>query len=217
MIRGVIIEGLSTAGKTRVFSAIKRLHSQIHYAEKTIIAISEHYTQVLHSYQGILKAMEKEEHIRLLNRQVDYIEEQYNWINSLGHTKPSNGVFYLLERFHINHRAAFINSAEIESMEERLSKLNAHCVLLTLSKDTVESRFIESRSEAWKSYVMKNHSTVTEACEKYLEDQEKLRKCAKQSLIPTVEINTDKEDWDSYAKKILMEINYRELLDDMKI
>ncbi|WP_194542613.1 hypothetical protein [Paenibacillus sp. JZ16] len=95
--------------------------------------------------------MEKEEHILLLNRQVDYIEEQYNWIDSLGHTKPSNGIFYLLERFHINHRAAFLNSAEIESMGERLSRLNAHCVLLTLSNDTVESRFIESRSEAWKT------------------------------------------------------------------
>jgi hypothetical protein len=46
MIRGVIIEGLSTAGKTTVFSAIKRLHSQIHNAEKTIIAISEHYAEI---------------------------------------------------------------------------------------------------------------------------------------------------------------------------
>lgn len=43
MIRGVIIEGLSTTGKTSVFSAIKKLHSQTYNSEKTIIAISEHY------------------------------------------------------------------------------------------------------------------------------------------------------------------------------
>ncbi|MFD0681470.1 MULTISPECIES: hypothetical protein [unclassified Paenibacillus] len=207
MIRGVIIEGLSTAGKTSVFSAIKKVHSQTHHGEKTIIAISEHYTQVLHSYQGVLRSMDKDEHIQLLNRHVGYLEQQYNWIDSLGHTKPSNGVFYLLERFHLNHRAAFINFAEIEMLEKRLSRLNAHCVLLTLSQDAVEPRFIESRSQAWKSYVMENHSTVTEACQKFLEDQEKLRICAKQSLIPTLEINTDEEDWDSYAKQILMELN----------
>ncbi|UKS27316.1 hypothetical protein LOZ80_38790 [Paenibacillus sp. HWE-109] len=183
MIRGVIIEGLSTSGKTSVFSAIKRLHSQTHNGEKTIIAISEHYSQVLHSYQGVLRSMDKVEHIQLLNRHVDYLEQQFEWIDALGHTKPSNGVFYLLERFNVNHRAAFINSEEIEMLEKRLLKLNAQCILLTVSKDAVESRFIESRGEVWKSYVMKNHPTVTEACKKFLEDQEKLRMCSKQSLI----------------------------------
>jgi len=207
MIRGVIIEGLSTVGKTSVFSAIKRIHSQTNNAEKTIIAISEHYSQVLHSCQGILRSMAKDEHIQFLYRHVEYIEQQYNWIDSLGHTKSSNGVFYILERFNVNHRAAFINSEEIEMLEKRLSRLNAHCVLLTLSQDAVESRFIESRGEARKSYVMENHSTVTDACQKFLEDQEKLRMCAKQSLIPTVEINTDEADWDSYAKQILVELN----------
>jgi len=203
MIRGVIIEGLSTAGKTSVFSAVKRLHSRTCNGEKTIIAISEHYSQVLHSYHGVLRSMDKDEHVQLLNRHVDYLEQQFDWIDSLGHSKPSNGVFYLFERFHVNHRAAFINSAEIEVLEKRLSRLNAHCVLLTLSQDAVEPRFIDSRSEAWKAYVMEKHPTVRDACQKFLEDQEKLRMCAKQSLIPTLEINTDEADWDSYAKQIV--------------
>lgn len=202
MIRGVIIEGLSTTGKSSVFSALKRLHSQTHNGEKTIIAVSEHYSQVLHSYKGVLRAMDKDEHIQLLSRHVDYLEQQYNWIDSLGHTKPSNGVFYLLERFHINHRAAFKTSSEIEMLEKRLSRLNSHCVLLTLSQDVVKPRYIESRGEAWRSYVMENQSTETESCQKFLEDQEKLRMYAKQSLIPTLEINTDEADWDYYAKQI---------------
>ncbi|CAG7652204.1 hypothetical protein PAESOLCIP111_06481 [Paenibacillus solanacearum] len=206
MIRGVIIEGLSTVGKTSVFSAIKRIHCQTHNGEKAIIAISEHYSQVLHSYQGVLRSMDKDEHIQLLNRHVEYLEQQFEWIDSLGHMKPLNGLFYLLERFNVNHRAAFKDSDEIEMLEKRLSRLNAHCILLTLSPDAVEPRFIESRGEAWKSYVMENHPTVTEACQKFLEDQEKLRMCAKQSLIPTLEINTDEADWDSYAKQILAEL-----------
>jgi hypothetical protein len=203
MIRGVIIEGLSTTGKTSVFSAIKRLHSQTHRGEKTIIAISEHYSQVLHSYQGVLRTMDQEEHIQLLKRHVDYIEQQHHWIHSLGHTKPANGIFYLLERFHLNHRAAFGCSAEIERLEQRLSRLNARCVLLTLSAAAVEPRYVDSRSAAWKSYVMENHASAAAACQKFEEDQEKLRLCAQQSPIPTLEINTDEADWDRYAQQIL--------------
>jgi hypothetical protein len=208
MMRGVIIEGLSTTGKTSVFSAIKRFHSSESYkSEKTIIAISEHYSQVLHSFQGVLRAMDKDEHIQLLNRHVDYLEQQNKWMDSLGHTKTSHGVFYILERFHLNHRAAFIDSTEIKILEQRLSRLNAQNVLLTLSPEAVASRFIESRGEAWKTYVMENHSSVDEACQKFLHNQEKLRLCAKESLIPTLEINTDEAEWDSYAKQILMKLN----------
>jgi hypothetical protein len=203
MIRGVIIEGLSTAGKTSVFAAIKKRHSQALEVEKTIIALSEHYSQILHSYKGVLRSMTKDEHIPLLSGHVDYLEQQYNWINTLSHEKVSSGVFYLFERFNVNHRAAFGSSPEIGLIEQRLSKLNAHCVLLTLSPAVVESRFIESRGENWKSYVLQNHSTVNDACLKFLDNQENLRRCAKQSSIPTLEINTDDGDWDSYAKQIL--------------
>jgi hypothetical protein len=172
-----------------------------------MIAISEHYSQILHSDHGVIRSLKLDEHIKLLKRHVDYLEQLHNWIDSLGHTKPSNGVFYILERFHLNHRAAFADLIEIETLEQRLSKLNALCVLLTLSPDVVESRFVESRGEDWKSYVTGNYSTTTEACRKFLEDQEKLRKCAKQSLIHTLEFNTDDVDWDSYAKQILEKLN----------
>ncbi|QHW29644.1 hypothetical protein GZH47_01530 [Paenibacillus rhizovicinus] len=204
MIRGIIIEGMSTVGKTSLFFAIKRLQSQTEHCEKTIIALSEHYSQVLHSYQGVLRSMDKDEHLSLLSRHVDYLERQYDWIHSLGHSKPSNGILFLFERFHANHRAAFEVSPEIESLEKRLFKMNARCVLLTLSQDAVAPRFIESRGEAWKSYVMGNHTTVSEACHNFLEGQDKLRTCTKQSIIPTIEINTDEADWESYAKRILM-------------
>lgn len=81
--------------------------------------------------------------------------------------------------------------------------MNAHCVLLTLSPDVVESRFIESRGEDWKLNVLKTHPTIHDACLEFLNNQEKMRRCAKQSGIPFLEINTDDADWDSYAKQIL--------------
>jgi hypothetical protein len=203
LIQGLIIEGLSTAGKTSVFSALKILHSQTPNVEKTMIAITEHYSQVFNSFHGVLKSLEQVEHIQLLKRHVDYLEQLHKWIESLGHMKQSNGVFFILERFHLNHRAAYANHTDIAMLEKRLSKLNALCVLLTISPDFVESRFVESRGMDWKSFVMQNSSSTDEVCLRFLQDQEKLRKCAKQSFLPMLEINTDDADWDSYAKQIM--------------
>ncbi|WNQ14111.1 hypothetical protein MJA45_14155 [Paenibacillus aurantius] len=203
MIRGVIIEGMSTAGKTSTFAAIKQVHSHLPNAERTTVAISEHYSQVLHSHHGSLRKMAREDHLQFLGRHVDYLEQQAEWIHSLGNTKVSNGTFFLLERFHLNHRAAFQDDREIEKLEKRLTRLNALCVLLTLSEDIVESRYLDSRGEHWKAYVMQNHRTAAEACQTFLKEQERLRQGAKLSPIPTLEINTDGADWEGYANRIL--------------
>ncbi len=206
MIQGIIIEGLSTAGKTSLLSALKKVHSQTPNVQRTMISVSEHYSQVLHQDHGQLRSMQQNEHIELLKLHVDYLELLHNWNYSLGHTNLTSGVFYILERFHLNHRGAYGSSTEIEALEQRLSKLNAQCVLLTLSPDAVEPRFIVSRGEDWKSYILKDHSSVTEACEKFLADQEKLRTCAKQSLVPMMEINTDNAEWEDYGRQLLTKL-----------
>jgi thymidylate kinase len=205
LIKGVIIEGLPTVGKTSLLKAIKRLHSDSTNVARTMIAISEHYLQILYSDHGILRTLEQNEHIRLLSYHVDYLEHLHNWISPLGHTKETHGIFYIFERFHLGHRAAFTDNKEMEILEQRLINLNAQCVLLTLSADIVESRYVKSRGEEWKSFVMQYHSATSEeeTCIRFLESQEKLRNCARESRIPTLEINTDIVDWDFYAKRIL--------------
>ncbi|OZB98709.1 hypothetical protein CJP46_06110 [Paenibacillus sp. XY044] len=168
-----------------------------------MIALSEHYSQILHSDHGVLRSLDQNEHISLLNQHIDYLEQLYGWIASLGQTKPSNGIFFILERFHLNHRAAFADHSKIEALEQRLLRLNARCILLTLSPEAVPARYVESRGEAWRTYVMANHPSAEDACRKFVEDQEALRSCMKQSLLPAVEINTDDAAWDAYASQIL--------------
>lgn len=51
-----------------------------------MIAVSEHYSQVLHSDHGVLRSLPPDEHLGLLNRHVDYLEQLHRWIESLGHT-----------------------------------------------------------------------------------------------------------------------------------
>jgi len=52
---------------------------------------------------------------------------------------------------------------------------------------------------------MQNHQTASDACQAFMDNQERLRHCEKQSIIPAIEIRTDEADWDSYARKILEE------------
>jgi adenylate kinase len=113
LIKGVIIEGLPTVGKTSLLKALKRIHSQLTNDARTMIAISEHYSQILYSDHGVLRNLEQNEHIRLLSHHVDYLEHLHNWISPLGHTKESHGIFYILERFHLGHRSIFTDHKEI--------------------------------------------------------------------------------------------------------
>ncbi|GAA4827470.1 hypothetical protein GCM10023310_00100 [Paenibacillus vulneris] len=54
---------------------------------------------------------------------------------------------------------------------------------------------------------MKGFSSPAEACHKFVSGQETMRICAQQSLVPTLEINTDNADWDCYA-----DTNYEEIV-----
>ena len=45
--------------------------------EHTMLVLSEHYSQVLHSAHGVLRFLKQEEHLELLERHVDYIDQLY--------------------------------------------------------------------------------------------------------------------------------------------
>lgn len=63
--RGIILEGYSNAGKTSVLKSLKKLQA-CDDAERSIIILSEHYSQVLHKVNGELKWLGREEHLQLL-------------------------------------------------------------------------------------------------------------------------------------------------------
>jgi thymidylate kinase len=52
--KGIILEGYSNAGKTSVLKSLKQLQSSDEYAERSVIVLSEHYTQALHRVNGEL-------------------------------------------------------------------------------------------------------------------------------------------------------------------
>jgi hypothetical protein len=102
----------------------------------------------------------------------------------------SRGLFYILERFHLNHRAAFSNSdhKEILEIEEELVALGAKCILLTISPEIVEERIKSRRPDEW---INKTEVEIKESSNELMNAQNEYRLQAEISKIPTFEINTD--------------------------
>ncbi|HEY4391501.1 MAG TPA: hypothetical protein VGN02_09165, partial [Paenibacillus sp.] len=142
-IRGVILEGYSNAGKTSLLRAIKQYQSQDESAERSVVILGEHYSQILNNNHGEYVSLSREEHIKLLSERVTMLKNLNEWAIQLGPaSRRARGLFFVLERFHLNHRAAFpdSNNIEITNIEEQLVSLGAKCILLTISPEIVEER-----------------------------------------------------------------------------
>ncbi|GAB0170846.1 hypothetical protein LSPCS325_42830 [Lysinibacillus sp. CTST325] len=72
--------------------------------------------------------------------------------------------------------------------------------MLTVSPENLEQRISSRNLNEWEGKTMEEMKL---ACEILLEQQE-YRSQAENSIIPTIEINTDHKDWDSYAKQIYL-------------
>lgn len=147
-MRGIILEGYSHAGKTSVLKSLKLIQAQDELAERSVIVLSEHYSQVLHNIRGSFVRSSHEEHLQLLKDRVVMLRDLNKWANKLGHaSRRARGLFFILERFHLNHRVSYSDKAlyEIEAIENEMLSFGAKCALLTISPEIVEQR-IQSRT-----------------------------------------------------------------------
>jgi len=199
--RGIILEGCSNAGKTSVLKSLKQLQAYDD-AERSVIVLSEHYSQILHKVNGELKWLRSEEHLQLLKERVMMLKKLNNWAKGIGQsTQRSKGIFFILERFHLNHRVAFSQSIsdEIKQLESELFEMGARCTLLTVSPNNIAQRISSRNPYEW---VGKTEKEVKMACDHLLEQQQLYRSQAENSIIPTIEINTDNKDWELYGQQI---------------
>ena len=203
-MRGIILEGYSHAGKTSVLKALKLLQAQGASSERSIIVLSEHYSQVLNNVHGEFKRLNRDEHLRVLGERVSLLKQLNAWANYLGPdaARSSRGIFFILERFHLNHRVAFPSEStyEIQKIENDLLELGAKCVLLTVSAEIIEQRMQSRTPEEWRG---KTKEEIKKSADEFRFVQAELQKQSALSIVPTLEINTDNKDWNAYAIELM--------------
>ncbi|MFI5316829.1 MAG: hypothetical protein ACHQ6T_14105 [Myxococcota bacterium] len=167
-----------------------------------MVMLGDHYSQSLQNVRGEPKTLSREEHQALLGRRLEALESLQSWAAMLGPApRESRGVFFVLERFHLNHRAAYEESCGwVEGAETRLGNLNAVCFLLTVSGAEIPTRL---RLRARSGGKAPDELEIERASRDFLELQDRLRRAAVRALVPTVLVDTDDRDWDRCAGLIL--------------
>nr|WP_165983393.1 hypothetical protein [Macrococcus goetzii] len=199
-LKGIIIEGYSYTGKTSIFNEIKKLQI-LSNKERSAVYITEHFTQILNvnKHDEIIE-ITKDNHISLLESHLNYLSQLSNWINNeINHGKSSSDLYYMFERYHLNHIVHFGNHHEIIQIQNKLMELNPLCVLLIVSKSEMSKR-IQLRYPQ-----ISNHDFKKEI-EKFTQIQEKYIKEASNTVIPCIIVNTDSMDWVSLANQIFSEL-----------
>ena len=117
---------------------------QTERGERSIVVLTEEYSQICNMIGGELVFLEREEHLRLLQKRVEMLEQLNAWINKLGSDEHERrGVFFVLERFHLNHRV-FWSWARVGSVRCSNFELSG-----SLTGNAENRRFMSNFGEGW--------------------------------------------------------------------
>jgi thymidylate kinase len=205
--RGIMLEGISCAGKTSTMYALKKLFANDLNLERNIIMLGEHYTQVLNSINGKYVNHEYAEHTEMLFKRVEMLEQLYEWACYLGDfRRASRGLYSVFERGLINHIACYkdFDSPEIKELAKRFTSLGIEAILLIISDEFLEKKI---RHRAEQSKTSNTDSYYKEQSKKAKEHQENMLSAIHRTDLPFRIICTDSMNWDEYARKIVYNDN----------
>lgn len=201
-MQGLLIEGISGAGKTTVLNGLRgRLPS---LAQEAHLLFTEQYTQRLVTCTTD-KAELYEIVTKLLSHYVTFLEglkSRYDVSIFPSHPRRlSIDVAFLFERFHLGQYIlrGFAPDDTFSDLDSRLAVLGAKLVVLTIPENLIYERCVLStqrfRGSGWKEYQaawkLDNGGLVA----RYTEEQLHLCRLARMSAIPLQVIDTADQDW----------------------
>ncbi len=216
MSTGLILEGVVGTGKTTLYRHL--LDHPAFVSRETKIALPEAYTERAIEH---LPVRDLEASLLLLSQITDVIGGlNHTWSESkFGRGQHEDlALTFLLERFHLTHAVMFNEGrfAAYRSVDEVLRFLGARLVLCVLDESVLPERIARTRhhrNQLWNDYlderIALRTATMTQdevdrrVAVHFLAQQKELVAMARQSLLPTLVIDTTAGDWLMYSEQIV--------------
>ncbi len=191
--RGLILEGVTGAGKSSTLAALSRCASRPAWLE-TAHLIDEEETL------GELMA----EDLQDPSRSVAERTARLTRILGLVSAAPPEAAF-LLERFHLSYYALQPDWAPYVAMDAALAALGFRQVLLTIPEAEIRRRSlhrVDRAEEDWTPGMIAYFGSEAQALDALLVSRARRLECCAWTRLPTLILDTSTMEWDEIARQI---------------
>ena len=206
-MKGLILEGIVGSGKS---SILRFLRKHINENGSSSFVLDENMTE---RPLEPLKSSDVEKSTKHLNRLVQLMKNLFD-LESVAQKSRQIQVQFVLERFHFSHCldiAGIDRFSAYADIDKQMRDLGSKLVVLTMREDVIHERSVVStkknRGEAWTRYlegIAPNEKGVTEF---YTAQQEYFIALCRNSVIPSMVVDTSNCDWEEVSFQIVDFLN----------
>jgi thymidylate kinase len=204
-VTGLLLEGITTAGKSAIASAIQE-HPAWRRRESKLV-LSSHFTERANEH---LRTRTADSYRSLMQQNLRILQaaRQIESASPIFQADDQYGLCYVIERFHITNalRYAEGNADAYIDVELELERLGCRLALISVNDMMISGRLSEARrlkDERWRetyTHIERRHGDVGDY---YVGIQEEYRKLVEASKLEHIVIDATDGDWPRCVRQIL--------------
>ena len=220
-MKGLIIEGVSSSGKT---SILRYLHNTLTREKpaNTKLFLSEHYSERMLEHVKEMGLLSEDLVIKHCLNILEFLEmlEKMKYESKFACREGNVTVIATIERFLLTHIANMVEKtpdawgeywiSTIKEVYSRLNSLGFIQVILTLPKEELKTRLLntlEHRNPAWNEHVL-GFGRAEDIVERYWKWQCVVQKYGliTQMVIPQIVVDVSEQNYESIAARLWKEL-----------
>ncbi len=192
--RGIIIEGVTGAGKTHTMKALlSNEFVRQHWSPYDLFREKETFGEFMGDLQRYPNAP-LQQRFRLLRNSIQ---------TATSRAAKSGDYRFIMERSHYSYYALLPNWDLYKSFDEQLAGLNVHVFLLWIPEEVLRDRSLFRRERrGWAGAFIEYFGSESEAIQAFCASQAARYEAIERSVIPHTVIDTRAMDWERYANEI---------------
>jgi len=196
-VPGLIIDGVTGAGKSQVIEALKR-----NPGLAQVLGPGRIFPEA-ETFGEFMTEMHEPDRsdIELCRRLTAVVADLKTGRKAYG---PDYG--FVLERFHYSYYALLPDWELYRGFDQTVGRLGCKAVLLTYPDSHAQVRGLyrqDRAKESWTADMLRTYGSPAGVAEAIALSQKRRREALKHSLIPSLELDTARMDWDDLANRIL--------------